>query len=66
MSLLVLQSATRYCTCMAKTPPFSIRLDEDLRERADKVADEENRSLGNLIETALRFYLDHKDKGRRK
>jgi predicted transcriptional regulator len=50
---------------MAKTPPFSIRLDKELKARAEKVAQEESRSLGNLIEVALKAYLDGKG-GKRK
>lgn len=47
---------------MAKSSPFSIRLEEDLKALAEKVAKEENRSLNNLIETAVRQYLSGRAK----
>jgi predicted HicB family RNase H-like nuclease len=39
---------------MAKSAPFSMRMDEDLKEELQVYADEENRSLTNFIETELR------------
>lgn len=38
-------------------PPTPVRLPDDLREQALKRAKEENRSLSNLIITALKHYL---------
>jgi hypothetical protein len=42
---------------MAKTAPFSMRLDEDLKAALQKMADEDNRSLTNYIETLLRQHV---------
>ena len=42
---------------MAKIQTMS-RIDEELKNAAEIAAEKENRSLSNLIETALRFYLE--------
>jgi len=39
---------------MKKTAPFSMRLEPDLKDELQKLADAENRSLTNFIETELR------------
>ena len=39
---------------MSKTAPLSMRLDPDLKACLKKLAKNENRSLTNYIETALR------------
>jgi predicted transcriptional regulator len=39
---------------MGKSLPFSMRLDEGLKADLQKLADAENRSLTNFIETELR------------
>lgn len=38
---------------MAKSAPFSMRMDEDLKADLERYAAEENRSLTNFIETEL-------------
>lgn len=43
--------------------PFSMRLDPALKEALQKLADEENRSLTNYIETQLRRIVAEKAKG---
>ena len=39
---------------MAKTLPFSMRLDPELKESLEALAKRENRSLTNFVETRLR------------
>jgi predicted transcriptional regulator len=39
---------------MSKTAPFSMRLPPELKARLQKLAEAENRSLTNFIETKLR------------
>lgn len=39
---------------MTKTAPLSMRLDPDLKARLKRLAQRENRSLTNFIETKLR------------
>lgn len=38
----------------------TLRLDDDIAEELKKIAENENRSLNNLIETILINYLKHK------
>lgn len=38
---------------MAKTVPFSMRLDPDLKEELQKMADADRRSLTNFVEVKL-------------
>ena len=38
---------------MAKSAPFSMRMDEDLKDRLQVHAERQNRSLTNIIETLL-------------
>jgi len=49
---------------MTKTAPFSMRLEPDLKAELQKLADAENRSLTNFIETELRKLVTAK-KGKR-
>jgi len=48
-----------------RTLPFSMRLDEALKADLQKLADAENRSLTNFIETELRRLVAER-KGKRK
>jgi predicted transcriptional regulator len=50
---------------MKRTLPFSMRLDEGLKAELQKLADAENRSLTNFIETELRRLVADR-KGKRK
>jgi predicted transcriptional regulator len=50
---------------MKRTQPFSMRLDQALKADLQKLADAENRSLTNLIETQLRKLVAER-KGKRK
>lgn len=53
---------------MSKTAPFSMRLPPDLKARLQALADAENRSLTNFIETRLRQIaaeVDEPKKGKR-
>ena len=36
---------------------YSVRLDEELLNELKKIADEENRTLSNLVETVLKRYV---------
>jgi predicted transcriptional regulator len=47
---------------MNKTLPFSMRLDPDLKAKLSKLADKENRSLTNYIETLLRQHVEAAEK----
>jgi predicted transcriptional regulator len=48
---------------MKRTAPFSMRLDDELKADLQKLADAENRSLTNFVETALRrIVAEHKGK----
>jgi predicted HicB family RNase H-like nuclease len=40
-----------------KDVKFNMRLDSDLKQRAERAAAEDNRSLASLIEKLLREYL---------
>lgn len=44
---------------------FSFHLDDALKNAAQEKATKENRSLGNLVETAIRFYLNPEPIGAR-
>ena len=48
---------------MAKTVHFSVRLDEQLKSDLDDLAVADNRSVGNLVETALRQYVAERKGG---
>jgi hypothetical protein len=50
---------------MAKKTLFSFHLDDDLKVRIQDRAARENRSTANLIETAVRGYLDPTPRGSR-
>ena len=39
---------------------YSVRLDEELLNELKKIADEENRTLSNLVETVLKRYVQSK------
>lgn len=45
---------------MAKTN-LSLRIDDDTRERLDRLAAQSGRNRSSLIEDALKVYLDHED-----
>ena len=51
---------------MAKTAPIGLRVEPELKEQLEKVAEEENRSVANLIETVMRAWLDNRIQKRRK
>ena len=52
---------------MADTVHFSLRLDADVKAQVQALADAQNRSLGNYIETVLREHLaDQKREAKRK
>jgi predicted transcriptional regulator len=52
---------------MTKTLPFSMRLDPELKAALQKLADKENRSLTNYVETQLRrIVAESEGTGRRK
>lgn len=46
---------------MAKSPALSIRLKPDLRDVIKRIAERENRSQGNVIDTNLRKVEDIRD-----
>ena len=54
-----------YYSNMANTPVTSIRLPEDIREWADKKAQEQNRSRANFIITVLRDKMASNRKARK-
>ena len=45
---------------MAKTN-LSLRIDDETRERLDRIAAQRGRNRSSLIEDALKVYLDHED-----
>lgn len=45
---------------VAPTPKFLLRLPPDLREQLERVAEEEHRTLTNLIVHALREWLEER------
>lgn len=47
---------------MVKTLPFSMRLDVELKERLQKLAAADHRSLTNLVEKVLLEYCDAHDR----
>lgn len=49
-----------------KTVPFSMRLPPELKARLQEMADAENRSLTNYIETRLWDFVRDADKRKRK
>ena len=49
---------------MIKTVPFSMRLPPDLKAELQKLADKENRTLTNYIETKL-YEIVAKERGKR-
>jgi predicted transcriptional regulator len=50
---------------MTKPLPTSLRLDPKLKERLQKLADAEHRSLTNLIEKILMEYCDGQERRRK-
>lgn len=54
-----------YYRDMANTPVTSIRLPEDIRDWADKKAQEQNRSRANFIITVLRDKMAAEKKSKR-
>lgn len=50
---------------VAPTPKFLLRLPADVREQLQKIADEEHRTLTNLIVHALREWLEGRGRGKR-
>jgi predicted transcriptional regulator len=51
---------------MNKTLPFSMRLDADMKAELQKLADADNRSLTNFIETELRRIIAERRPPKRK
>ena len=51
---------------MNKTMPFSMRLDAELKAELQKLADADNRSLTNFIETELRRIVADRKIAKRK
>jgi predicted transcriptional regulator len=51
---------------MNKTLPFSMRLDAEMKAELQKLADSENRSLTNFIETELRRIIAERRPPKRK
>jgi len=47
---------------MAKTERLYVRIDEDLKVKAQEVADKENRTLSNYIETLIKEDLAERRK----
>jgi predicted transcriptional regulator len=47
---------------LKKTLPFSMRLDADLKAELQKLADAENRSLTNFVETQLRKLVAERER----
>ena len=47
---------------MPKTAPFSLRLDPMLKERLQRVANKERRSLTNLVELILDDFVQRYEK----
>lgn len=45
---------------MSKTVHFSLRLEKTLKAALDRFAEEDNRSVGNLMETALKQYVQQR------
>lgn len=54
-----------YYSNMANTPVTSIRLPDDIREWADKRAQEQTRSRANFIITVLRKQMEAEKRGRK-
>jgi hypothetical protein len=42
---------------MIKTNSLGVRVDDDLRDALEKAAEDQSRSLSNLVDLALRLYL---------
>ena len=47
------------------TVATSVRLPTDIRERLEAIADEERRTLGNVIRIALEDWLDERGRSKR-
>ena len=47
----------RYIADMAKTLPFSLRLDPELKAELQRLADADRRSLSNFVEIILEDYV---------
>lgn len=47
---------------MNKTLPFSMRLDPEIKAQLQKLAEKQNRSLTNYIETLLRQHVEAEKK----
>lgn len=47
---------------MNRTLPFSMRLDPDLKAELQRLADADNRSLTNYVETVLRQHVEQRGK----
>jgi predicted transcriptional regulator len=43
------------------SPPFSVRLSDDLKSRLEKEAEREDRSAGYLVQKAVEEFLDARD-----
>mgnify|MGYP001613581323 CR=1 FL=1 len=61
-----MQRFVRYMQRMKRELPFSIRFTPDLKVALQKLADRENRSLTNYVETVLREHVAHEEQGKRK
>ena len=48
---------------MAKTKITSIRLPQELKDRAEKAASEKGHTLSQFIYDAIRYYLKHSEHG---
>lgn len=42
--------------------PYSIRIEDKIIKQLEKIAEKENRTVANLIETALKQYIDQSKK----
>lgn len=51
---------------MPKTAPFSLRLDPMLKERLQRIANKERRSLTNLVELVLEDFVKSQERPERK
>jgi predicted transcriptional regulator len=50
---------------MKKSESFTLRLEPELKEALQKLADSESRSLSNYAELVLKAHVDRVEKGRR-
>lgn len=50
---------------MSKTSPLSMRLDPDVKAALKRLAEKDNRTLTNYVETLIRQHVREKDPPRR-